>query len=1162
MRARPSPLFVTLVVASSGSLAACGDDAPNVADNGSDTTPDTAVDSAAPDATAPDATAPDATAPDATALDADSGADAAVPGELTLSTTGLAFETWDCGSPLPDSRKVTLVNSGGTPASYSVTVGGVWPEWYQIVDAGPGRLEPGASAEIEVRPRWPGGASMPGDKPAILDFEVVAGATYVPNVSLSFHADGAILRSEINNGDFGELLVGAPARSITHAIVNGGDKAATVAITSALDPALTVAFAGSPGPVTLEAGGHLDITATYAPTVAGDDRGSIAFTATGAVCDQRELVPIPLTGKARTGSVLVSGDLDFGDTACLTTASPQLITVSNSSAVAAGFSATAGGFYSVDPSSGLVPAFGTATLTVSSAEVGIYPSYGTSIDGVVVITTDAPGDSPHDVHLTQGTHGAVVRFVDQPFYAQAPLGATAGFDVHLQNSGNVAGTLRLVTSTPELTLDRSDLTIPPGETVAVHAAFTPTASSVRHGAQIAVESTVAGGCRVPEALEGTLVPADVGLSVDTSSLTFAPTLCGSAPGSQFAVVRTTGADAQVTAELVGADATFSLPGGASYSVSRDAGATLIEVAAAPAALDDTPGVRAATLILRVGDRTLREIPLTQVVRGARVSWGSGAIELGNVAVGSDVTYPVTLRNAGNASVQLMVVSSRGDTRIVDLPAGSLAGDSATATFTFTRGSFPLGALAGEVITVTEWGAGANALCGALPGPLPLHGVGVAGELFVSRSALDLGVAPCGQPRNLLDTVAVQNTGLAAVTVAADLLTTAHFAVEPASLELAPGELGLFTVSARPLTTGLPGDVDDVLILTTDIPGDEPRTIGIHMLVRGAIVTLPERVVVPSTPLGSLRLGVPLGITIAGNAPVELAFDDDADDVADELSYTAPVAGPRLGLSHRSYALTYLPSAAGAHSVTVHVSADATAGYLCAPIAPSTFEVEVSASVEGPSLEVAPTLLDLGDTACGASAPAATFTLRNLTAVAQPFAIASERGLDSAYDVSPASGSVPPNGALPVTVTPHAVPSDYRPESLADMTFTVDLSERLVVTSGATRATVDVSQRGYGAAWVFSRVVHDDGRVWATLTSTERLAIGVGGVGFTPAYQLGEAYTGSCGAYASCLFCTAVFIPPVATCGPGVGSIAFSAAATASDLALCSPVGAIETLSYP
>ncbi len=225
---------------------------------------------------------------------------------------------------------------------------------------------------------------------------------------------------------------------------------------------------------------------------------------------------------------------------------------------------------------------GEALLTVTAPELGIYPSYGTSIEGAVVVTTDAFGDTPHRVAVTQATRGAVVRFIDDPFFVEAPAGVTASFDVHLHNGGNLATSLTLVTSIPELTLDRGDVALGPNETVTVRASYTPTAASVRREAFIGVDS--GGGCRVPDALVGTVAPADAGLSVDTSSLVFGPTLCATAPAPQFVVLRNSGVTASVRAEIVGAEAGFSLAAGArerTIEVGSGSSATLPEVAAAP-----------------------------------------------------------------------------------------------------------------------------------------------------------------------------------------------------------------------------------------------------------------------------------------------------------------------------------------------------------------------------------------------------------------------------------------------------------------------------------------------------------------------------------------------------------------------------------------------------
>jgi hypothetical protein len=141
--------------------------------------------------------------------------------------------------------------------------------------------------------------------------------------------------------------------------------------------------------------------------------------------------------------------LAFGDVSCGTTAAAKTVVVTNTGKSAVTFTATLalGGRspYTVSPASGTVAANGKATLTVTPEAIPARNLATEAFDDTLTIKTNASGDTPHAVALTETAAGAMLYLLDptgvpQPTIAivSSPVRGNSPVSTNLENVGNAA----------------------------------------------------------------------------------------------------------------------------------------------------------------------------------------------------------------------------------------------------------------------------------------------------------------------------------------------------------------------------------------------------------------------------------------------------------------------------------------------------------------------------------------------------------------------------------------------------------------------------------------------------------------------------------------------------------------------------------------------------
>ncbi|MBX3229357.1 MAG: choice-of-anchor D domain-containing protein [Labilithrix sp.] len=105
-------------------------------------------------------------------------------------------------------------------------------------------------------------------------------------------------------------------------------------------------------------------------------------------------------------------------------------------------------------------------------------------------------------------------------------------------------------------------------------------------------------------------------------------------------------------------------------------------------------------------------------------------------------------------------------------------------------------------------------------------------------------------------------------------------------------------------------------------------------------------------------------------------------------------------------------------------------------------------------------IDFGNTDCGSTAAAQTFTISNPSAVAVSFTSELVKSAASPFTIDPASGSIPSGQSVTVTVTP-------KPVAIPSTTAQNGLGDQLKLSIGPTTATLDLKQSARGGVLRFS-----------------------------------------------------------------------------------------------
>jgi hypothetical protein len=1051
-------LGFALALACAGASAGCGNDSSPSDDAGAD---DASLLDGPPEA---HANGVDSGPHDATA-EGDGGA------TMKLDQTSLSFAALPCGGA-PSTLPLHVTNAGRSALAISATAVGTGFS----VDPAVLHVDPGATGVLNVSAVATASTATSGGLSGTLElFTNDATGTHV-SVALSGTPTGATLAFQQGTASqfaFPTTEVQVAAAPLTRTLVNTGNAVGTFAIAPPSDARF--AFMppdGGTQSLTLAPGATWSLAADFTPTDTTQVTATSAVTTTSTTCGA-SLQSIAFSGQGTFGHVTGwPSTVDLGAAPCGGVAPPaQTFTLTNSGPVDAVITMvqiTGSPGFATNAQVGRTIAAngGVHTVSISGPPVAAF-SPVTPVTATLSLQTDAD-PSPHTITLTEEPSGAVLAFdtsATPEFGSFGPVillsSATQAF--HVTNTGNADANVVLSATAataadsgaPEggiaspFTLASTSLTVPGKGSQGDSLTFAPSSAAPVTGS-IAMTATgaICGALPAPLALSGSGIG---GLTTVTpSSLTFAATCGGSAPGAQSFVVRNDG-----NANLTWSMTAPAGPGAARYTLVATpapgmlipGASSMVTVTAAKIASpadNPLPSAYAAqvTVTTDVPLDGPHVVSLGETPLGDQLSFApADPLRFGQVPIGTSLgeTFAVVNdANPGSTPAAITFgVSGAGAGAYTVAPASVpslLPGGHATGAETVTFAPGSAGSYAATVAIATT-----DALCTPLPAPLSLGGTGTQGKVALSAATMAFGTDPadpgglvnCGAT-GLAHDLTVSNVGNQTFQITALVLhlgSSSPYALTGAGAQLpAPVPIGqsvtiTVTPAAIPKTVANPNDptpFTDVLTVTTDAAQDMPHDVNLVMKARGAVVastplsTAWSFGTVPSGSIGTFTSA----LRNTGNAGVTISLHGLTQPTIFGL-LNNPTAGVANGVT--SIVGQFAPpSANGTWSDQGTLTVEPVQAF-CEPLPPqwTTPTINLSGSSNSGAPITVSGSLAFPATDCGSAPPAAqSVTLTNTSNVA--YGYTSHFNAGTFYSAVNGSGTIASGGTATIVVTPATV----------------------------------------------------------------------------------------------------------------------------------------------
>jgi hypothetical protein len=371
--------------------------------------------------------------------------------KIELSTTTVEFGVVPCGAAAPAVQALTIRNIGTAPLTWSAQLSDTTQ--FSISGASGGTVAPGGEALLTIASR-----PVVPESVAALTLSAVLSITSndpeTPTIEglTQLTTGGGMLEMVPQSISFGQTPVGVAAFETPTLLRNTGNQPIEIRIDPPTNPDFSLASELGAAPITVRLEPEqavLGLVGRFTPSAIGPATASAAITVTGPVCGAPPS-SIELAGSGSASGVgLQPGLLDFGLVPCGSAAASKVITL---------FSAASGPEYkfevklgkgaasafTVSPESGTVPVGGSRVITVTPRAIP-RAGIGDNLYGdVLTITTDAPGDAPHEVPLRMSPLGAVfsssTSFIDFGNVKTSGSGEDRSFKVY--NTGNSAGVIQ------------------------------------------------------------------------------------------------------------------------------------------------------------------------------------------------------------------------------------------------------------------------------------------------------------------------------------------------------------------------------------------------------------------------------------------------------------------------------------------------------------------------------------------------------------------------------------------------------------------------------------------------------------------------------------------------------------------------------------------------
>lgn len=291
------------------------------------------------------------------------------------------------------------------------------------------------------------------------------------------------------------------------------------------------------------------------------------------------------------------------------------------------------------------------------------------------------------------------------------------------------------------------------------------------------------------------------------------------------------------------------------------------------------------------------------------------------------------------------------------------------------------------------------------------------------ASIALSNTDCGAATT--QTFTVMNSGNADLTYSLAFSDPA-FTVNPSSGTIVAGASATFTVTVDVPQDATAGTaLTATLTATSNLPGS-PHNVPVTVTPRGAHITLtPGSVGFGQVEAGTTSTPSTVLVANTGNAPATVAIAAPGG----EFNRLFGTGGSLVlaGGQSADASFTYAPTAIGADSASAALTIT---GTHCGAV-PSSIALTGTGEVTGGVL-IGGTPVDFGNRTCGSSSSTATVTLTNTAEIAASFTATlptDAEGDHARYTVLPASGTIPANMVVTLTVTRSAIALPFQPRAI-------------------------------------------------------------------------------------------------------------------------------------
>jgi hypothetical protein len=709
---------------------------------------------------------------------------------------------------------------------------------------------------------------------------------------------------------------------------------------------------------------------------------------------------------------------------------------------------------------------GTATLTLQLQPPAKSSKAGDKVEAKVTLTGNDATHASADIAVKASTSGAtLVATPAAVSFGATPVGGKATQAVAIHNDGNAAVSIDLTAPENKAfaiavagNATPTAIEIAAGATVTVDVTFTPTAAGNTSGTLNATaKGATCGESLTSLALTGEGTIGAIGVS--TAVLDFGKVNCGTTASVQKVTLQNTGKAAYSFTALLkqGSESPFTV---APASGKIEAGQAA-EVTVTPKQIPGTSAVSSngfgdtLTLGTDIPGDAPHLVDVKETAQGAILSFSQASVPFGNIPVSSTQSSALTLSNAGNSSATVTIASDN---------AVFLA-NPASATVVAAGGNLPFSLSFSPKDTTEQKGvitvklATGEALCSPLPAGVQVSGQGTNGGVALSANSVDFGFTDCGTTATS-KTVTLTNSGNA------PLKWTALLGKNPSPYSLSQPSFGSLAAGAKVDIVLTPGAIPqtsttavdafaDALTISTDVTNDNPHVIPLHQTAHGAVLALnPTALDFGNVPVTKTSTAA-FDVVNTGNGAASYTLTSD--------NPTFTVAGPVqvAGGASSTLTATFAPGNSATTQNGKVALGVAPSTVLCSPL-PSALQVTGTGTTG--AITISPASLNFGNVNCGASAGPKTVTISNGgTAAFNLKTPVLGKGADASYTVALSATSVPPGGAVTMTVTPKAIPaqSATTPNLYGDsITLETDIA-------GDTTHLVGLSETAEGAIFAIS-----------------------------------------------------------------------------------------------